>query len=72
MIRVIGLNKNVLKFIPDNLLSYVNEDSGIVEFCEFHYLHTFHNYVEIVIEDAEGNKSAITFLYADFYRIELE
>lgn len=72
MIRVVGLNKNVLELIPDNVLSYVDEDSGIVEFCEFHYIHTFQDHVEIYIEDAEGNKMAITFLYTDFYRIELE
>ena len=72
MIRIIGLNKNVLKLIPDNVLDYVDEDSGIIEFCEFHYIHTFPDHVEIDIEDAEGNKMLVTFLYADFYRIELE
>lgn len=72
MIKIIGLNKNVLDTIPDSILDYVNEDAGIVEFCEFHHLHTYDDHVEVSVEDAGGNKEVITFLYADFYRIELE
>lgn len=72
MIKIIGLSKRVLDNIPDPILDYVNKDAGIVEFSEFHYLHTYPDHVEVVVEDVGGNKEVVTFLYADFYRIELE
>ena len=72
MIRIIGLSKRVLDNIPDVILDYVNTDAGIVEFSEWHYLHTYPDHVDVIVEDEGGTKEVVTFLYADFYRIELE
>ena len=72
MIRIIGLSERVLDNIPEEILSYVNKNAGIVEFCEWYYLNTYSDHVEVIVEDEGGNKEVVTFLYADFYRIELE
>ena len=75
MIKIIGLRKPVYEHITDtydNVLAYVNEAGNIIEFCEFSYLRTYDDHVEVEVSDIDGLHVLIPISNIDFYRIEIE
>ena len=75
MIRIIGIREEVFKHITDihgDVLSYVNDNGNILEFCEFNYLTTYEDHVEVKVYDEYGIRAMITIPNIDFYRIEIE
>lgn len=75
MIRVIGLSDKMYDHITkvyDNVIAYENSDCNCIEFCEFSYISTFDDHIEIRIADFEDNMVSICFALNDFWRIEIE
>lgn len=75
MIRIIGIREEVFKTLSemyDAVLSYVNDNGNIIEFCEYSYLTTYDDHVEVKVYDADGMRAFITISNIDFYRIEIE
>lgn len=75
MIRIIGIREEIFKHIPeiyDAVLSYVNDKGNIIEFCEYSYLRTYDDHIEVEVYDDGGLRAYVTISNIDFYRIEIE
>lgn len=75
MIRMLGIREPVYKNFTDNydqVIGYANSSGRIIEFCEYSYLRTYNDHVEIEIADISGNHVLMSISNIDFYRIEID
>lgn len=75
MIKILGIREKVYEHITENydsVLAYVNDSGRIVEFCEYSYLRTYDDHIEVEVTYADGTHEVISISNIDFYRIEIE